>query len=107
MLGGIPNIAVVRFGNEDVVRHKLVQRIVEAYRILLDKVAASPMKDGYVDLTHVFDGGTKLGYYADSVHPNSPGEKLLAEAVLPHVQAALASGAPPVPPQSPRCAPGR
>ena len=33
VLGGIPNIAVVRFSHEDVVRHKLVQRIVEAYRI--------------------------------------------------------------------------
>ena len=33
MLGGIPNIAVVRFSHEDVVRHKLVQRIVEAYRV--------------------------------------------------------------------------
>ena len=33
VLGGIPNIAVVRFSHEDVVRHKLVQRIVEAYRV--------------------------------------------------------------------------
>ncbi len=33
VLGGIPNIAVVRFSHEDVVRHKLVQHIVEAYRI--------------------------------------------------------------------------
>jgi len=33
VLGGIPNISVVRFSHEDVVRHKLVQRIVEAYRV--------------------------------------------------------------------------
>ncbi len=33
VLGGIPDIAFVRFGQGDVVRHKLVQRIVEAYRV--------------------------------------------------------------------------
>jgi phosphate starvation-inducible PhoH-like protein len=32
ILGSLDGIAFVRFGNEDVVRHKLVQRIVEAYR---------------------------------------------------------------------------
>jgi len=32
ILGTIDGIAFVRFGNEDVVRHKLVQRIVEAYK---------------------------------------------------------------------------
>ncbi len=33
VLGGIHGIAVVRFSKDDVVRHKLVQRIVEAYRV--------------------------------------------------------------------------
>jgi phosphate starvation-inducible PhoH-like protein len=32
ILGSIDGIAFVRFGHQDVVRHKLVQRIVEAYR---------------------------------------------------------------------------
>jgi phosphate starvation-inducible protein PhoH and related proteins len=32
ILGAIDGIAFIRFGHEDVVRHKLVQRIVEAYR---------------------------------------------------------------------------
>ena len=32
ILGPIEGIAFIRFGHEDVVRHKLVQRIVEAYR---------------------------------------------------------------------------
>jgi phosphate starvation-inducible PhoH-like protein len=32
ILGDIDGISFVEFGNEDVVRHKLVQRIVEAYR---------------------------------------------------------------------------
>jgi phosphate starvation-inducible protein PhoH and related proteins len=33
ILGEIDGIAFVRFGHEDVVRHKLVQRIVEAYKL--------------------------------------------------------------------------
>ena len=78
------------------------KRIVEAYRILLDKVAASPMKDGYVDLTHVFDRGDKLQFYADSVHPNFAGSQVLARAILPHALQALKS-APPVPAVSDRC----
>ena len=32
ILGDIESIAFIRFGHQDVVRHKLVQRIVEAYR---------------------------------------------------------------------------
>src|SRR5689334_25109134 len=32
ILGNVDDIAFVRFGHEDVVRHKLVQRIVEAYK---------------------------------------------------------------------------
>ena len=32
ILSGIDDIAFIRFGHQDVVRHKLVQRIVEAYR---------------------------------------------------------------------------
>src|SRR5256884_6702637 len=33
ILGSIDGIAFIRFGHEDVVRHRLVQRIVEAYKI--------------------------------------------------------------------------
>ena len=33
ILAGIDGIGFVEFGNEDVVRHKLVQRIVEAYKL--------------------------------------------------------------------------
>ena len=33
ILGSIDGIAFIRFGHEDVVRHRLVQRIVEAYRL--------------------------------------------------------------------------
>ena len=32
IIGALDGVAFIRFGHEDVVRHKLVQRIVEAYR---------------------------------------------------------------------------
>ena len=32
MLEGVPDIAFIRFDDADVVRHKLVQRIVNAYQ---------------------------------------------------------------------------
>jgi phosphate starvation-inducible PhoH-like protein len=32
ILGSLDGVAFIRFGHEDVVRHQLVQRIVEAYR---------------------------------------------------------------------------
>ncbi len=32
VLDGVPDISFVRFSDADVVRHKLVQRIVSAYR---------------------------------------------------------------------------
>jgi phosphate starvation-inducible PhoH-like protein len=39
ILAGVDDIAFVRFGGEDVVRHKLVQRIVEAYNDYAEKQA--------------------------------------------------------------------
>jgi phosphate starvation-inducible PhoH-like protein len=40
ILGAIEGIAFIRFGHEDVVRHKLVQRIVEAYRLHSEETGA-------------------------------------------------------------------
>jgi phosphate starvation-inducible PhoH-like protein len=39
ILGGVEDIEFVRFGGGDVVRHKLVQRIVEAYDAFQSKQA--------------------------------------------------------------------
>ena len=36
VLQGVPDIGIIEFDRSDVVRHKLVQRIVEAYRVLDD-----------------------------------------------------------------------
>jgi len=41
ILGPIEGIAFIRFGHEDVVRHKLVQRIVEAYRLHTEATGAN------------------------------------------------------------------
>jgi phosphate starvation-inducible PhoH-like protein len=44
ILGGIDGIAFVRFGHEDVVRHKLVQRIVEAYKLHAEETGTQRRK---------------------------------------------------------------
>ncbi|MDP1748849.1 MAG: SGNH/GDSL hydrolase family protein [Reyranella sp.] len=67
------------------------ERMVQLYRLLLDKVAASPHRAKFVDLTHVFDKGEKLQHYADSVHPNYAGQQVLAKALLTPALAALRS----------------
>ena len=50
ILGGIDGISFVEFGHQDVVRHKLVMRIVEAYRIHTElKHAANGNANGHGD----------------------------------------------------------
>ncbi len=44
ILGSVDGIAFVRFGHEDVVRHKLVQRIVEAYRLHTEETGTQRSK---------------------------------------------------------------
>jgi phosphate starvation-inducible protein PhoH and related proteins len=44
ILSGIDGIAFVRFGHEDVVRHKLVQRIVEAYKLHAEETGTQRRK---------------------------------------------------------------
>jgi phosphate starvation-inducible PhoH-like protein len=44
ILGSIDGIAFIRFGHEDVVRHKLVQRIVEAYKLHAEETGTQRQK---------------------------------------------------------------
>jgi phosphate starvation-inducible PhoH-like protein len=44
ILGSIDGIAFIRFGHEDVVRHKLVQRIVEAYKLHAEETGTARRK---------------------------------------------------------------
>jgi len=44
ILGSIEGIAFIRFGHEDVVRHKLVQRIVEAYKLHAEETGTARRK---------------------------------------------------------------
>ena len=44
ILGEIDGIAFIRFGHEDVVRHKLVQRIVEAYKLHAEETGTQRRK---------------------------------------------------------------
>ncbi|MDP1840921.1 MAG: hypothetical protein Q8L19_20655, partial [Reyranella sp.] len=75
------------------------KRMMQLYGLLLEKVAASPHRDKFIDLTKVFDKGEKLQLYADFVHPNYAGQQVLANALLAPTLAALrsAKSAPPLP----------
>jgi phosphate starvation-inducible PhoH-like protein len=44
ILASIDDIAFIRFGHEDVVRHKLVQRIVEAYKLHAEETGTARRK---------------------------------------------------------------
>jgi phosphate starvation-inducible PhoH-like protein len=44
ILGNIDGIAFIRFGHQDVVRHKLVQRIVEAYKLHAEETGTQRRK---------------------------------------------------------------
>jgi phosphate starvation-inducible PhoH-like protein len=46
ILTGVEDINFIRFGGEDVVRHKLVQRIVAAYGEAESRVRSEPGADG-------------------------------------------------------------
>jgi lysophospholipase L1-like esterase len=78
------------------------KRLARLYSLMLEKVAASPHHDKFVDLTHVFDKGEKLQNYADSVHPNYAGQQVLAKALLAPSLAALRAS-PAAPPPAGRC----
>jgi phosphate starvation-inducible PhoH-like protein len=44
ILGALDGVAFIRFGHEDVVRHKLVQRIVEAYKLHAEETGTQRRK---------------------------------------------------------------
>jgi phosphate starvation-inducible PhoH-like protein len=44
ILGPLDGVAFIQFGHEDVVRHKLVQRIVEAYRLHAEETGTQRRK---------------------------------------------------------------
>ncbi|MEG2819478.1 MAG: PhoH family protein, partial [Muribaculaceae bacterium] len=60
ILKGVKGIGYIEFGKEDIVRHQLVQRIVEAYerndeRIKADRYATLIDKNGKVHNEHLID----------------------------------------------------
>jgi hypothetical protein len=78
------------------------KRMVGLYDALKAAVAASPERERFVDLTHIFDGADKLALYKDSVHPGDAGQEMLGEALLAPTLAALANATQVKPPPQ-RC----
>jgi hypothetical protein len=68
-------------------------QVCRLYEILFKKLSASKYADRFIDLTHIFPQETDLRDYTDSVHLNDDGQRVLAAAVLPRVEAMLKSAA--------------
>jgi lysophospholipase L1-like esterase len=75
---------------DDIISEK---RMKQLYDLLFAKIEKSAHRAHFIDLTHIFDSPEKIKYYADTVHPNDPGQRLLAEALLDPILTLVTSGA--------------
>jgi lysophospholipase L1-like esterase len=75
---------------DDIISEK---RVKQLYDLLFAKIEKSAHRSKFIDLTHIFDSAEKIGYYADTVHPNDRGQQLIADALLEPVLALAKSGA--------------
>jgi lysophospholipase L1-like esterase len=69
------------------------KRVKQLYDLLFTKIEKSAHRSSFIDLTHVFDSAEKIKFYADEVHPNDHGQRLLAEMLFEPTLALVASGA--------------
>ena len=69
------------------------KRVKQLYDLLFTKIEKSAHRSSFIDLTHVFDSAEKIEYYADVVHPNDHGQRLLAEALFEPTLGLVTSGA--------------
>ena len=77
-------------------------RVRRLHDLLFAKVAGSPYRSYFVDLTVAFNSSDSLQYFTDTVHPDDRGQKLLADAMLPRtIEAVRATPARTVKPE--RC----
>ena len=75
---------------DDIISEK---RMKQLYDLLFVKIEKSAHRSRFIDLTHIFDSAEKIGYYADAVHPDDRGQRLLAEALFEPTLALVTSGA--------------
>jgi hypothetical protein len=65
------------------------ERVRRIYDLLHEKLPGHRYSAHFVDLTHLIRTESELDYYSDSVHLKDPGQKLLADALLPAVESAI------------------
>ncbi len=71
-------------------------RVRQLYEMLQAKIAASPYRARFVDMTGIFDSPSGLEYFADTVHPDDRGQAVVAQTLFPRVAEAVRSaGKPP------------
>jgi hypothetical protein len=75
----------------DVVSAKRVEQI---YTMLKKRLANHRYRDHFIDLTHIFDGGAREGYFTDTVHVTDKGQAVVAEALAGRIAPALANPLP-------------
>jgi lysophospholipase L1-like esterase len=69
------------------------KRVKQLYDLLFTKIEKSAHRSSFIDLTHAFDSAEKIKFYADEVHPNDHGQRLLAEMLFEPALALVTSGA--------------
>jgi hypothetical protein len=70
------------------------RRMAQSYALLEKRLANHRYRNQFIDLTHVFDGGEREGYYTDTVHVTDKGQTLVAEALEGPIAPALADPLP-------------
>jgi hypothetical protein len=58
------------------------RRVVALMELLMKKLDASPYRERFVDLTHLFDGPGMIERFTDSVHIDDAGQKILADGLF-------------------------
>jgi hypothetical protein len=70
------------------------RRMEQIYGMLKKRLATHRYRDHFIDLTHIFDGGEREGYFTDTVHVTDKGQPLVAEALAGQIAPALATPLP-------------
>jgi hypothetical protein len=70
------------------------RRVRQIYALFEQRLANHRYRDRFIDLTGLFDGGDREGYFTDTVHVTDKGQPLIADALASRVATALTAPLP-------------
>lgn len=70
------------------------RRVRQIYALFEQRLANHRYRDRFIDLTGLFDGGDREGYFTDTVHVTDKGQPLIARALAEKVSSALTAPLP-------------